>query len=153
MLEVNGRSCTCTYFSVPSLLFISSFNIQLQLFLCSSQSQGRDIAIEVNIQLLPIQTCICLAFTASIIAHHHRSCNAEQKEMMHSIPLCRHSPLTVILQCRVKCTGASKSTVSAIMTISNTSAWTMVTLHALLEDMSPSELVCTQLVSQPTQRT
>ena len=151
MQEVNGRSCTCTCFSVPFLLSISSFNIQLQLFMCSSQSQGRDIAIEVNIQLLPIQTC--LAFTVSIIAHHHRSCNEEQKEMMHYIPLCRHSPLTVILQCRVKCTGASKSTASAIMTISNTSAWTMATSPAVLEDMSPSELVCTQLVSQLTQQT
>lgn len=84
MQEVNGRSCTCTCFSVPFLLSISSFNIQLQLFMCSSQSQGRDIAIEVNIQLLSIQTC--LAFTVSTYnctSPQKLQCRAKRNDALH----------------------------------------------------------------------
>ena len=120
---------------------------------------GRQISIEVNIQLWPSQTCH--KFSVSNISCNHIQLQYSVTDFPSGEPLIRHplhhiyrhSPPAPMAQYRMRCTGASESTVSAITTISNTSVCAMATSSVLLEAMSPSELNCTQLVSQPIQQT
>ena len=62
--------------------------------------------------------------------------------------LYRHSQLTFLVQYWMRCTGASESTASALIHISNTSVCTMATSPVLLGAMSPSGPTFFQLVPQ-----
>ena len=96
-----------------------------------------------------------LEFTVSYNTGNHLpptdkfSLNAEISKLMPNPwqPSIGNSPAAPILQCRMKCTGAFKSTVLG------TSAWTMATSPVLLEATSPSELTLYQHRSQLIQHT
>jgi len=146
----NNSHTVYIYYSLPLPTLINLYTVcnsaQVYISPLKLTYNSGHLKLVTNSLWVTLQACNHLAQSYSMIY------SQSGKIHMYTHFPCRHSLPMSMLQFRMRCIGASESTVLAFIHFSNTLTYTMATSAVQLEDTSPSELIYTQLVLQLTQQ-